>query len=361
MRSRRKRDEDGAASGEPRSRSLTPLLTLTPHLLRYKGMLALAGLALVASAAAMLSVPVAVRRMIDQGFAGGSGAHIDGAFGLLILIGLALAAASSARFFCVNWLGERVVADLRAQVFAHLARLGPAFFETTHSGEIMSRLAADTTQVKAAAGTALSQFVRNLIMLLGALAMMVATSGRLAAMVLIAIPLIVLPLMAYGRSVRRLSRAAQDTLADATAYAADNLAAVRTMQAATHEPTVIARYGDAVERAFEAARARLLSRAGLTAMVIALVVGSVVGVLWYGAGLVVRGEMTGGALGQFVIYALFAGGAMAELAEVYGEVQQAAGAAEACRAIITPESAARRSSLIKYGCRGTLFYLQSNP
>ena len=330
MRARSRRGEetansDAAAEG---SRSLRPLLTLKPHLLAHKSMLVMAALALVGSAVSMLLVPVAVRGMIDQGFAGGSGTHINRAFGFLIAIGLGLALASSARFYCVNWLGERVVADLRSRVFGHLAHLGPGFFEKTHSGELMSRLAADTTQIKSAAGSALSQFVRNLIMLVGALTMMFVTSTRLSLLVLVAIPLIVLPLMAYGRSVRRLSRTAQDTLADATAYAADNLAAVRTMQAATHEPTVIARYAAAVERAFGAARSRLLARAGLTALVISLVLGSIVGVLWYGAGLVVRGEMTGGTLSQFVIYAIFAGGALAELAEVWGEAQQAAGAAE---------------------------------
>ena len=301
---------------------------LRPHLLRHKAMLALAALALVASALAMLSVPVAVRAMIDQGFAGVDGRSIDRAFITLIGIGIVLAVASSARFYCVNWLGERVVADIRAAVFSHLATLGPAFFERAHSGEIMSRLAADTTQVKAAAGTAISQAVRNLIMLVGAFSMMVITSPRLSALVLIAIPLIVFPLMGYGRLVRRLSRSAQDTLADATAYASENLGAVRSMQAYTHEATVAGRYAQAVGRAFEAARSRLAARAGLTAMVIALIVTSVVGVLWYGASLVVKGQMTGGTLGQFVLYALFAGGALAELSEVWGEVQQAAGAAE---------------------------------
>lgn len=321
-------DGENEVEGASKRRSLKPLLALKPHLVRYRGMVALATVALIASALVMLAVPVAVRGMIDEGFAGASGAHIDRAFWHLILIGLGLALAASARFYCVNWLGERVVADIRSAVFAHLANLGPSFYEKTHSGEIMSRLAADTTQVKAAAGTALSQFVRNLIMLIGAFAMMLVTSPRLSLMVLVAIPLIVLPLMAYGRAVRRLSRAAQDTLADASAYAADNLAAVRTMQASTEEPTVIRRYAAAVERAFDAARSRLVARAGLTAMVIALVVGSVVMVLWYGAGLVVKGQLTGGTLSQFVLYALFAGGALAELAEVWGEVQQAAGAAE---------------------------------
>lgn len=291
-------------------------------------MLALAAVALVVSAVAMLSVPLAVRRMIDHGFSSADASHIDTAFAALIGIGLVLAVASSARFFLVSWLGERVIADIRADVFAHLTRLGPAFFERAHSGEIISRLSADTTQVKAAAGTAISQAVRNLIMLLGALAMMLVTSPRLAVLVLVLIPLIVLPLVAYGRAVRRLSRVAQDTLADASAFAVENLGAARTMQAFTHEPTVVRRYRAAVESAFEAARSRLSARAGLTAMIIFLVVSGIVGVLWYGAGLVIKGELSGGLLSQFVLYALFAAGSLAELSEVWGEVQQAAGAAE---------------------------------
>lgn len=165
---------DGA---EAKRRSLRPLLAIRPHLLKHKGMLGLAALALVASAASMLSVPVAVRHMIDQGFSGANGGAINRAFMTLIGIGFVLALASSARFYCVNWLGERVVADVRAAVFAHLTRLGAAFYERAHSGELMSRLAADTTQIKAAAGTALSQAVRNMIMLVGALSMMLVTSS----------------------------------------------------------------------------------------------------------------------------------------------------------------------------------------
>ena len=328
MTRRRDTSDEGRDGEAHKARSLRPLLAIWPHLLKHTGMLALAALALVGSAVAMLSVPVAVRQMIDQGFSGANGAEINRAFLTLIGIGLALAVASSARFYCVNWLGERVVADVRAAVFAHLTRLGAAFYEKTHSGELMSRLAADTTQIKAAAGTALSQAVRNLIMLIGALTMMFVTSPRLSLLLLVAIPLIVLPLMAYGRAVRRRSREAQDTLAEASAYAAENLGAVRTMQAFGNEGVAASRYQTAVERAFIAARDRLKARAGLTFLVIALIVSSVVGVLWYGAGLVVRGEMTGGLLGQFILYALFAAGALAELSEVWGEVQQAAGAAE---------------------------------
>jgi ATP-binding cassette subfamily B protein len=247
---------------------------LRPHILAYPGMLTLAVLALVVSALAMLSVPIAVRRMIDFGFLVKDDVLIGRYFAMLIVIGLVLAIASAARFYLVNWLGERVVANVRAEVFRHLSTLGPAFYETTRSGEVMSRLTADTTQIKAAAGTALSQAARNLIMLLGALTMMFITSPRLSFVVLLAIPAIVIPLVAYGRVVRRLSRRAQDTLADASAYAAENLAAVRTMQAFTHERAVVSRYASAVSRAFDAAVLRLRARAGLTALVIFLLVTS---------------------------------------------------------------------------------------
>ncbi len=319
---------DEAAAGKSAARSFSPLLTLKPYILAHPWVLAGAFAALVVSATAMLAVPMAVRRMVDLGFGAKDATLIDKYFAMLIVIGLLLAAASSLRFYFVTWIGERVVADLRADVFAHLARLGPAFYEATHSGEIMSRLTADTTQIKAAAGTAVSQALRNSIMLLGALAMMIVTSPRLALLVLIAIPLIVLPLVGYGRVVRRLSRKAQDTLAAASAYAAENLAAVRTMQAFAHESAVSARFRDAVERSFGAARARMAARAGLTALTIFLVVTSVVAVLWYGASSVISGEMTVGRLGQFVLYALFAAGALGELSEVWGELSQAAGAAE---------------------------------
>ncbi len=317
-----------ATTSRPGRQQLPSLLSLRPYLVRHPAMLAAALVALMVSAAAMLVVPLAVRRMIDVGFAAHDGGFIDRYFVTLIGIGLVLAIASASRMYAVNWLGERVVADLRTDVFGHLATLGPAFYERNHSGEVMSRLTADTTQIKAAAGTALSQALRNLIMLAGALTMMFVTSPMLAALAVGAIPLIVFPLLAYGRAVRRLSRAAQDRLADASAYAAENLAAVRTMHAFSQQPTVSRRFAAAVERAFEAARVRLVARAGLTAIAIALVVTSIVGILWFGSRLVIGGEISGGRLGQFVLYAVFAAGAIAELSEVWGEIAQAAGAAE---------------------------------
>lgn len=308
--------------------NLKPLASLLPYVARYKPMVGLALIALLASAGAMLALPMGVRRMIDLGFFSDKPELIDQYFVVMLAIGGVLAVASATRFFSVNWLGERVVSDLRRDVFAHLASLSPAFFHASHSGEVMSRLTADTTQIKAAAGTSASQALRNLVMLIGSVVMMFITSVKLSGLVIAVIPLIVLPLIAYGRVVRRLSRAAQDTLADASAYAGENLAAIQTLQAFTNETSVIARFAAAVERAFMAARARLWARAGLTAITIFLVFASIVGILWYGANDVMSGDMSPGRLGQFVLYSAFAAGALGELSEVWGEVQQAAGAAE---------------------------------
>lgn len=309
-------------------RDVRPLLMLKPYLLRYRWQMLLAGGALLAAAAATLAIPMAVRRMIDLGFSASSDEFISRYFSMLIVIGAVLAVASAARFYFVNWLGERVVADVRRDVFRHLTSLGPAFFDRTHSGEVMSRLTADTTQIKAAASTALSQAVRNVIMIVGAIVMMFVTSATLTLLVLAAIPLVVFPLIFYGRAVRRLSRSAQDSLAQASAYAAENLGAVRTMQAFGSEASISRRFSGAVNEALEAARSRLLARAGLTAIGIFLVVTSIVSVLWFGAAMVIDGTLTGGRLSQFVLYAVFAGGSLGQLSEVWGEVQQAAGAAE---------------------------------
>lgn len=309
-------------------RSLRPLLTLRPILFKYRSMLAAAFAAMVVSALAMLSVPLAVRRMIDNGFGAKDSSLIDNYFLTLIGIGLIIAIASPARIYCVNWLGERVAADLRSKVFRHLTLLGPSFFDANHSGEMMSRLTADTTQIKSVAGVAISSAARNAIMLIGALVMMFVTSIKLSLMVLIAIPLIVLPIVGYGRSISKLSRKAQDKLAEASAYAAENLSAHRTMQAYVSEMTVADRFANAVEASFEAARARFKARAGLTGVAVFLTVASITAVLWYGASAVIAGSMSGGRLGQFVLYALFAAGALGEVSEVWGEVSQAAGATE---------------------------------
>ncbi len=315
---------------------LKPLLALRPYLARYPRMMAAAFVALVVSAAAMLVVPLAVRGLIDEGISAGTSQRF---FLMLIAIGLVLSVASASRVYLVNWLGERVVADVRADVFANLAQLSPAFYERTHSGEVMSRLTADTTQIKGAAGSVISQALRNLIMLAGAFTMMLLTSAGLTLLLLLAIPAIVLPLMGFGRIVRRLSREAQDSLAHASAYASENLAASRTMQSFSAEKAVTQRFSRAVEDAFDTALARLRARSYLMSVTIFLVTASVVGVLWYGATQVAAGNMTSGNLGQFILYALFAAGALGELSEVWGEVQQASGAAERLTELLHARSA----------------------
>jgi ATP-binding cassette, subfamily B, bacterial len=313
----------------PRGRArLKPLAGLLPYVRRYPGLLTGAALALVVAALATLAVPLAVRRMIDFGFSAERIGLIDQYFAVMIGVVAVLAGASALRYYFVTVLGERVVADLRADVFAHLTALSSAFFDTAKTGEMVSRLTADTTQIKATVGASVSIALRNLLLFLGGSAMMVVTSPRLSAFVLGVIPLIVLPLVGFGRAVRRRSRTAQDTLADATAYAAELIGAVRTLQAFTNEMAAAGRFKAAVERAFAAARASTRARAVLTAVVIFLVFASVVVILWVGASDVLAERITAGRLGQFVLYAAFAAGGLSELSQVWGEISLAAGAAE---------------------------------
>jgi len=316
-------------SAQPRPKAaLGALRPLIPYGLAYKGRIAGALAALVMASAATLVVPIAVRRVVDFGFSEQGRAYINAYFALLVVVVAVLAVSSALRYYLVITLGERVVADLRSAVFRHLTSLDPAFFDQTKSGEIVSRLTADTTQVKAAFGVSISIALRNIFLFLGAVALMIITSPKLSALVLLAIPVIVLPLVLSGRAVRRRSRAAQDRLADASAYAAEAVGAVRTMQAFGMEGPTAARFALAAEEAFDAARLSTTMRAFLTGAGIFMVSASVVAVLWYGAQDVLAGEMTGGRLSQFVLYAVFAASSLGQLSEVYGELSQAAGAAE---------------------------------
>jgi ATP-binding cassette, subfamily B, bacterial len=316
------------ASAPAGGSKLRPLLSLAPYVLRYRWHAAAAIVALVVAAITTLAVPVAVRRMIDFGFSRDSATMIDSYFTVMIgIVGL-LALASAARYYLVTTLGERIVADLREAVFGHIVLLSPAYFDQAKSGELVSRLTADTTQIKAAVGASVSIALRNLVLFIGATSMMVVTSPRLSAFVVGAIPLIVLPLYGFGRAIRRRSRAAQDTLADATAYASELIGAVRVLQAFTNEALATSRFGAAVERAFAAARDSIKARAVLTGIGIFLVFASVVLVLWIGAQDVLTGRITAGRLSQFVLYAVFAAAGLGQLSEVWGEVSQASGAAE---------------------------------
>jgi ATP-binding cassette subfamily B protein len=316
------------APAPEQSRKLRPLLSLAPYVARYRWQAGAALVALVVAAITTLVVPIAVRRMIDFGFSRDSATLIDSYFTVMIGVVAVLALSSAARFFLVTTLGERIVADLREEVFAHLVSLAPAYFDQAKSGELISRLTADTTQIKAAVGASVSVALRNLVLFLGATAMMVVTSPRLSAFVLGAIPVIVLPLYGFGRAVRRRSRAAQDTLADASAYASELIGAVRVLQAFTNETLARSRFAAAVERAFSAARSSITARAILTAIAIFLVFSSVVVVLWVGAQDVLAGRISAGRLSQFVLYAVFAAAGLGQLSEVWGEISQASGAAE---------------------------------
>jgi len=326
-----------AATRRPKARTLKPLKRLMPYLMRHRARVWAALLALLAAAAATLAVPLAVRRVIDHGFSAENAQFVDKYFAMMLGVAALLAVASAARYYFVTWLGEKVVADLRTDVFSHLLHLSPAFHERNHSGEILSRLTADTTQIKSAFGTTASQALRNLVLLIGAVVMMLVTSPKLSAITLLAIPLIVLPLVVYGRRVRRLSRMAQDTLATTSSLAQEALAGVRVVQAFRQEERLSRKFAEATRAAFEAAAARTSARAVLTAMIIFIAFGAIVAVLWMGARDVLAGTMTGGELGQFVLYAAFAAGALGSLSEVWGELQLAAGAAERLAEILDAE------------------------
>ena len=307
--------------------SLAALRPLLPYALVYRGRVAGALIALIVASAATLVVPIAVRRMIDFGFSADQSGLIRDYFIAMIGVVGALALASGTRYYFVMTLGERVVADLRGDLFAHLTRLDASFFDSEKTGEIVSRLSSDTTQLKATFGSSASIALRNFFMFIGAVTMMVVTSPKLSAYVLVAIPVIILPLYAAGRAVRERSRAAQDTLAAATAFAAESLSAMRVMQAFVAEASSAARFRAAAMGAYEAARATTFSRAIVTAAAIFLAFASVVVVLWLGAQDVLGGRMTGGQLSQFVLFAVLAAGALGELSQVWSEVSAAAGAA----------------------------------
>ncbi len=309
----------------PNLRTLLPVL---PYAYRYKARIAGAVLSLTVASGATLVVPVAIRRIVDFGFAPSRAGLINSYFVAMLAVAAVLAAASGARYFFVMALGERIVSDLRADVFRHLTRLDAPFYDTARTGELLSRLTADTTQLKSSFGSSASVLLRNLFLFAGSLGLMFATAAKLSAFVFVVLPVVVLPLVAFGRSVRTRSRAAQDTLADATAFAAESLGAVRAMQSYNAEGITARRYAGAVETAFQASRHAIAARALLTAVVILFVFASIVVVLWFGARDVLAGRMSGGQLSQFVLYAMLGASSLGQLSEVWSEITAAAGAAE---------------------------------
>jgi len=314
-----------AAARAPR---VAPLLALLPFVRPYAKRWALAFLALVTSAAATLALPVAFRYLIDRGFASGDRTHIDRYFIALFVVALILATATALRFYWVAWLGERVTADLRRAVYDHVMRMSPQFFETTQTGEVLSRLTTDTTLIQAVVGTSLSLGLRNTLLTVGGVAMLIATSPVLSGYIIATLIVVVAPIVIFGRRVRRLSRASQDKVANASALAGEVLNAMPTVQSYTQETHEMRRFGGAVEAAFDTALTRIRARASLTAVVIVFVFAAIVFVLWLGAQAVLSGHMTAGQLSQFILYAVFTAGAVGAVAEVWGDLQRAAGATE---------------------------------
>jgi ATP-binding cassette, subfamily B, bacterial len=299
-----------------------------PYLRPYRGRVALAAFALLAAAGLMLSLGQALRHLVDAGFASGEARALDRTALALSAIVVLLGAGTALRFFLVSWLGERVAADLRRDVFAHVLSLSPAWFETARTGDVLARLTADIALLQALIGTAVSQGLRNLVIGLGALAMLLVTSPKLAAIVLLVVPVVVVPLVLFGRREKRLSRTAQERVADVAEAVEEAVSGIRTVQAFTREPEVQASFEQRQEAAVAAAQRRIASRATLLFAVVLLGFGTIIFALWIGGRDVVAGRMSGGELAAFVLYAVMLANAGAQLSEVWGEVQRAAGAAE---------------------------------
>ncbi|WP_341760093.1 ABC transporter transmembrane domain-containing protein [Candidatus Endowatersipora endosymbiont of Watersipora subatra] len=307
-------------------------------MLSYKGHVLGALLFLILAAASTLIIPLAIRRMLESGFSTKNAQFIDSYFMVMIAVSAVLAISSASRYYFVTWLGEKIIADLRRDVFVHITTLSASFFDTAKTGELVSRLTADTTQIKSAAGTTASIALRNILLMIGSIWGMVYTSPHLSGLVLIAIPVIVLPLFAFGRLVRKRSRLAQDSLAHATAYASESISYVRTLQSFSNEKMVSNRFSETLEHSFSAARKSFLARSVLTAFSIFSIFSSIIVVLWIGANAVLDQTLSAGALGQFLLYSVFAAGSMGALSEVWGELNQITGAAERLSELLTTPS-----------------------
>jgi len=321
----------------PKANSLRPLRALIPFIRPYSGFVVLAAVSLLAASGAFLALPIAVRYVIDFGFSATDAATIDRYFYFFLALALLFGLFGAARTYFVNWLGERVVADLRDQVYRHVLRLDLTFFEVTKTGEVLSRLTTDTTLIQSISGAGLSIILRSCIQFCGALVLLAVTNIRLVGYIVVLLPVVLVPVLAVGRWVRRLSRASQDRLAEASGLAGETLNAVPTVQAFTAEEMAGRNFGEMINMSFEAAVRRISARAFFSTVAVTGLFGALIIVLWIGARSVLAGEMTGGELGQFVLYAMFMSTSAASLSEVWGELQQAAGAMERLTELLRTE------------------------
>ena len=317
-----------AAEAPQRAGNLDQLVHLYRFVRPYWPAVAGALVALSVAAGTVLVMGLGLRRLVDEGFASGDTALLDGALVALLGVIVVLAGATYARFYLVSWLGERVVGDIRQAVFGHVIGLSPGFFELTRTGEVLSRITTDTTLLQVLVGSTAPIALRNLLLLIGGVVMLAVTSAKLMAFVVLVVPLVVAPIVLIGRWVRRLSRTSQDRVADVGAHVEESLNAVRTIQAFCHEAIDRARFDERVEAAFTVAVRRVRVRAALTALVIVLVFGAVGTILWIGGHDVMEGSISAGELSAFVFYAVVVAGAAGAISEVVGELQRAAGASE---------------------------------
>lgn len=320
-------EASGRAEEQGSKRGIAGLRRLIPFLAPYRGRIAGAIVALVVAALSVLAIGQAIRRVVDQGFSDDA-AFIDQYFIALMGVVTVLAAATFGRYYLVTWIGERVIADLRRAVYTHVLELSPSFFEEVRTGEVLSRLTADTTLIQTVVGSTASVALRNLLMFIGGTILLVVSSPKLTGLVFLMLPIVILPIVVFGRRVRTLSRRSQDRIADVSSHAGESLNAIQIVQAFGRERRDSAEFGEATESAFVVAARRTRARAWLTALVMLLVFGAVDGVVWIGAKDVIIGEMSAGQLAAFVFYAIIVAGALGALSEVYGELQRAAGAAE---------------------------------
>jgi len=311
-----------------RSRDIKVLGAIWPYLKPYLPAMCGAGAALVVAAGTVLALGQGLRFMVDEGFGQGGMDVLDTALEILIVVVVVLAGATFARFYLVSWIGERVVADIRRAVFDHVLKLSPGFFEITRTGEVLSRLTTDTTLLQVVIGSSVSVALRNILLFFGGGTLLVVTSPKLTGIVFLFVPLVVAPIVLFGRVVRRRSRVAQDEVAAVSGYAEETLGAIKTVQAFTHEEVDRGRFGATVEGALAAAIERIRARAFLTAVVILLVFSAVGLILWLGGRDVIAGQMTGGQLSAFVFYSILVAGSVGAISEVFADLQRAAGAAE---------------------------------
>jgi ATP-binding cassette subfamily B protein len=319
---------DPSAADRPKAKSVRPLASLLPFLKPYRSVLLWAMVALLLASGSMLALPVALKQLVDRGMSAGNADTINIYFIAFLGVAVLFGAFAAMRFYLVTWLGERVVADIREAVYRNIVRMDPQFFEVTRTGEVLSRLTTDTTLVQSISGVGISIALRSTINLAGSIVMMGVTSLKLLGLILIAMPAVIVPVIALGRKLRKLSRSSQDRIADTSGLAGETLNAIQTVQAYTLEDLNVRRYDQAVEASFDIAVVRTRVRAWLTALSTTLVVAAITLVLWFGAHQVLDDRMTGGELVQFLLFAVYAGVAAASLSEMWSEVQRAAGAME---------------------------------